>query len=190
MARIGGGGTGRAEGTAPEIIRTDRLVLRKPRLTDAEAIFEGYARDPEAVRYLTFTPYAEVEPLREFIRGRLEAWEGGQDLSWVLTFPEADRCVGMIGLRLHGCRADIGYVLARAYWGRGLMPEAARAVVDWALARPEIFRVWAVCDVDNPASRRVMEKIGMTCEGILHRWSIHPNISSEPRDCWCYAITR
>ena len=67
------------------------------------------------------------------------------------------------------------------------MPDAANAVVEWALAQPEIYRVWAVCDVDNLASARVLEKIGMQCEGLLRRYILHPNISEAPRDCWCYA---
>lgn len=174
----------------PGEIVTDRLVLRRPRLEDAEAIFEGYAQDPEALRYLVFTPYSEIEPVREWLRGRIEAWEGGEDLSWALTYPEEDRCLGMVALRLQGCKADVGYVLARAHWGKGLMPEAVRAVVQWALTQPPIYRVWAVCDIDNVGSRRAMEKVGMECEGVLRRWGIHPNVSAEPRDVWCYSIVK
>jgi [ribosomal protein S5]-alanine N-acetyltransferase len=47
--------------------------------------------------------------------------------------------------------------------------------------------VWAVCDVDNTASARVMEKIGMLREGLMRRDVLHLNLSSEPRDCWVYA---
>lgn len=176
--------------TPPTQTLTQRLVLRKPWLDDAQAIFEGYAQDAEALQYLTFRPYSDIEPVREFLQERLRGWEQGDDLSWVLTFKGEDRCLGMISLRVHGHRADIGYVLAREHWGQGLMPEAAKAVADWALSQPTIYRVWAVCDVDNAASRRVMEKIGMTCEGLLRRWIIHPNVSDEPRDCWCYAIVK
>ena len=70
------------------------------------------------------------------------------------------------------------------------MTEAVKALVTWALQRPEIYRVWAVCDIDNKASARVMEKAGMQREGILRRWSIHPNVSNEPRDSYCYAILK
>jgi len=174
--------------TAPAEFRTERMLLRPPRLDDAEAIFEGYARDPEVLRYLVFPPHTGPDSVRGFLREREAGWQRGDDLSWVLT--RGEECLGMIGLRLRGFKAEIGYVLARAYWGQGLMPEAARAVVDWALAQPEIFRVWAYCDADNVASRRVLEKVGMTCEGLLHRFVIHPNISPEPRDCWCYAATK
>jgi [ribosomal protein S5]-alanine N-acetyltransferase len=70
------------------------------------------------------------------------------------------------------------------------MSEAASAVVEWGLALPSVFRVWAVTDVDNQASARVLEKIGMQREGLLRRWMVHPNLSPEPRDCWCFARVR
>ena len=96
----------------------------------------------------------------------------------------------MVAIRPHGFKADIGYVLAKPYWGRGLMTEAVRAVVDLAFTDPQIHRVWAVCDIDNTASARVLEKSGMTREGVLRRWTIHPNVSDLPRDVLCYSRVR
>jgi [ribosomal protein S5]-alanine N-acetyltransferase len=87
-------------------------------------------------------------------------------------------------------RLDFGYVLSRPYWGRGLMTETLTAVVGWAMRQPSIWRISAVCDVDNPASARVMEKAGLQREGVLRRWILHPNAGSEPRDCFMYAKTR
>jgi [ribosomal protein S5]-alanine N-acetyltransferase len=93
----------------------------------------------------------------------------------------------MIRLQRHHHRAELGYVLARPYWNQGLITEALQPIIDWALTQPNIYRVWAVCDYENLASARVMEKVGMTYEGILRRWLIHPNMSNKPRDCFCYA---
>lgn len=59
-----------------------------------------------------------------------------------------------------------------------------------ALRQPAVFRIGAVCDVDNIGSARVMEKAGLVREGVLRRWLVHPNISDEPRDCFSYARTR
>jgi [ribosomal protein S5]-alanine N-acetyltransferase len=109
---------------------------------------------------------------------------------WVLTERADDHPIGMVELRLFGHRADLGYVLAHAWWGRGLMTEAARAVVEAALADPAIFRVGAVTDVDNLASAHVLEKIGMQREGLLRRWLVHPSLSPEPRDCWSFGRVR
>ena len=83
-----------------------------------------------------------------------------------------------------------GYVLARPFWGRGLMTEALTEVAHWAMRQEGIWRIGAVCDVDNPASARVMEKSGLVREGVLRRWLIHPNLSPDPRDCYSYALTR
>jgi RimJ/RimL family protein N-acetyltransferase len=63
------------------------------------------------------------------------------------------------------------------------MTEALRVLLDWTDGEPEIFRAWAFCDVDNPASARVMEKAGMTREGVLRRRHVAPNIGPAPRDC-------
>jgi ribosomal-protein-alanine N-acetyltransferase len=70
------------------------------------------------------------------------------------------------------------------------MAEALTYLVNWALNEPTIFRVWAHCDIENRASARVLEKSGMTEEGILRRFSIRPSISSEPRDSILYAKVR
>jgi [ribosomal protein S5]-alanine N-acetyltransferase len=67
------------------------------------------------------------------------------------------------------------------------MTEIVRVLIDWALSQPSIYRVSAVCDSENLASARVMEKAGMQREGLVHRGVLHPNISDEPRDCWLYA---
>ena len=70
------------------------------------------------------------------------------------------------------------------------MTEALAEVVGWALAQPPVFRVGAVCDVENAASARMMEKAGLAREGLLRRWLVHPNIGAEPRDCFSFARTR
>ena len=173
----------------PETIETDRLLLRKPRPDDAEVIFAAYAQDPEVTRYLTWAPHTHLCQTEVFIASRIRAWETGEAFEWVITRRGDDTALGMIALHVQDCKADLGYVLAKPHWGQGLVPEAAGALVDWALAQPELYRVWAVCDVDNPASARVMEKCGMSYEGTLKRWLRRPN-RAEPVDCLCYAITK
>ncbi len=176
----------------PETFSTARLIARLPRVEDAEAAFAAYASDPEVTRFLLWPAYQEIEPLREFLRGAIRTWEAGDGghFAWMLCLRETGELVGSIGvsLDLHG--AALGYVLGRAYWGRGLMTEAVRYVAAWALAQPAIFRVWAYCDAEHPASARVMEKAGMTREGILRRWHVCPTIGPEPRDCLAYARVR
>jgi RimJ/RimL family protein N-acetyltransferase len=139
---------------------------------------------------LTWPPHDSVDRTRAFVRRCLAGIDEGSVVPWVVTAPPDDRPIGMIELRPVGHRSELGYVLARPWWGRGLMTEAARAVVEWGLADPATFRVWAVTDVDNLASARVLEKVGMQREGLLRRWIMHPNLSPEPRDCWCFGRVR
>jgi [ribosomal protein S5]-alanine N-acetyltransferase len=174
------------------IIVTSRLRLRPPELADAEAIFHGYGQDPEVARYVIWRPHGSVADAEAFLRDCIAAWSGSTRFPWVITRESDDTAIGMIDARLDAPhRVTVGYVLARPDWGKGYVTEALAAVIEafW-VSRPEIYRIWAVCDVDNPASARVMEKAGMLYEGRLARYLVHPNISDEPRDAYIYAITR
>ncbi len=175
----------------PAEIETERLLLRRPLLDDAETIFATYASDPEVAKYLTWRAHTSVEDSRAFLTHCQEIWGGGDSRPYVIAArTEPDRALGMIEWRRRGHAVSFGYVLAPAFWGRGYTSEALATLVDWSLARPTIWRCWAFCDVDNVASARVMEKAGMAFEGVLRRLSVHPNLSAEPRDCRVYARVR
>ena len=174
----------------PKSLKTERLRLRKAKLADAEAIFRQYAQDPEVTRYVSWRAHADLEETREYVRMCLLAWDVGKAFHWVIERNEDRQVLGMMIARAAEEKWELGYVLARVYWGQGYMTEALKALIAWGLKQKEIYRIWAVCDVDNLASARVMEKVGMAREGVLHRWSVHPNLSPEPRDSYCYAIVK
>ncbi|HTM08347.1 MAG TPA: GNAT family N-acetyltransferase [Verrucomicrobiae bacterium] len=174
----------------PQVIDTERLRLRSAFESDAEAIFAAYGQDHDVTMYLAWRPSGKLEDTREHLRLTAKARDEGKALQWVILRKDDEALLGMIGGRIDGHKVELGYVLAKAYWNKGYMTEAVRAVIDWALREPDIFRVWAVCDIENPASARVMEKVGMKREGVLRRWSIHPTRSADPRDCYSYAITK
>jgi [ribosomal protein S5]-alanine N-acetyltransferase len=174
----------------PETITTERLRLRPARLEDAASICERWSHDPEVTRYLGWRPYGDVSVARTYLEDALRGWAEGNPLLWGIEPREGGGLIGQIGAQIEGSRVLLGYVLARPWWGRGYMSEAVRAVIGAALADPLICRVWAVCDVENRPSARVMEKAGMSFEGRLHRWMVHPNVSDRPRDVLCYAKVR
>lgn len=173
----------------PERFETARLRLRRPALTDAPDVFE-YASDPEVTRYLAFTTHRVLGTVEEFLRTLDTAAEQGWRYAWAITETGSDRLIGMLEVRIDSAKAEVGYVLGKRYWGRGYMAEALRPVVEWTLRQDSIHRVWAVCDAENRGSARVLEKVGMTREGTLRSWAVSPNISSAPRDHFCYAIVR
>lgn len=174
----------------PEQIETERLFLHKPRMDDAPAIFSAYAQDLVVTRYMTWRPHKNVEETYCIVELMLKLWDDDEAYSYVITLKNSDSAIGMIAMHPNGFKIGIGYVLARQYWGKGYTTEAALAVTNWLLKQPDIYRVFATCDIENPASARVMEKVGMQCEGILRRYIIHPNISDQPRDSYIYAIVR
>jgi RimJ/RimL family protein N-acetyltransferase len=174
----------------PETLSTDRLFMRVPRMEDARAILGGWAQDLEVLRYLTWRPHKSIDETESFVRGCLLAWESQARFPYMITLGEDGDVIGMIDPRIQASQMRIGYGLARAHWGKGYMPEATRAVIDWDFQQPSIYRVYATTDVENIASQRVLEKVGMQREGLLRMYIIHPNISDIPRDSYMYAITK
>jgi RimJ/RimL family protein N-acetyltransferase len=173
----------------PATFSTARLTGRAPRADDGPAIFAAYASDPDVTRYLSWRAYERVEPLNAFLRECVAHWEKGDGhLAWLLCLKGTDAPIGSIGITLEGGgKAMFGYVLAKKFWGHGFATEALTFLADWALSQPMIFRAWAFCDVENPASARVMEKAGMKREGVLRRWHISPTLGPQPRDCFVCA---
>jgi ribosomal-protein-alanine N-acetyltransferase len=174
----------------PERIETERLVLRKPHIEDSNVIFTGWAQDKEVTRYLTWRPHQNIEQTREFVQNCLRAWEQETRFPYMITLKGNNEIIGMIDPRIEGPKIGIGYVATRAYWGKGYVPEATRSMIMWAFRQSLIYRVYATTDVENVASQRVLEKVGMQCEGILRKYIVHPNISDVPRDSYIYAIIK
>ena len=174
----------------PDTVETLRLYLRRPVTTDAERIFQTYAQDREVTRYVEWIPHTSVETTKKFIALCQDRWTNSVAFPYVITRKEDGELLGMIEVRPKGHRANFGYVLGRSYWGNGFMPEAIAAIVKITLEPPAVYRMEATCDVENKASARALEKSGFLREGLLRRYIIHPNISSEPRDSVLYALTK
>jgi [ribosomal protein S5]-alanine N-acetyltransferase len=174
----------------PETFTTPRLMLRPPVLADAETIFQGYAQDPLVTKYLPWKPHANLEATQQFLTRCIQRWKDETAFPWVIVRKADHALLGMIEMRIPDFRADFGYVVGRLYWGNGFATEAAQTIVQWAAAQAGIFRVWAICDVENRASARVLEKAGLQREGVLRRYVLHPSLSNEPRDCYCYSLVK
>lgn len=175
--------------TLPQEIDTPRMRLRRASVRDAETVYRTYACDPDVTRYVLFRPDQTLQDVRQFLEKTGEAWDAGTGATWAITLKATGDLIGMIDLRLEA-DANLGYVLARQFWNRGLTTEAVRAVIACAFGLPDIHRVWAVCEVNNTASARVMEKAGMVCEGRLERHMVFPNLGEEPRDVFKFTAAR
>ena len=173
---------------APDAIATPRLVLRRTSADDADAVY-AYARDPDVSRYVTWRPHTRPEEAREFLAWCHDRWTHGVAFNWAITTLADGRLIGTIEARPDEHRVELGYVLGRDAWGQGFAPEAVQAVTHWALRQAPIHRVWAVCDLENKRSARVLEKAGFAREGCLRAWALLPAFGAV-RDVWCYAIVK
>lgn len=171
----------------PEQIETERLILRRWRTGDL-ADFYDYAKDPEVGPKAGWKPHASTEEsaakLAEFIAGE-------EVLAIVLK--ESGKAVGSVGLhpdkkRMGEGIREIGYALAQECWGRGLMPEAVHAVMDWAFREGGIAMLTVYHFPENTPSGRVIEKCGFHYEGTLRRaWMIWDGSVKDER---CFSLTR
>src|ERR1700722_2054873 len=143
----------------PDRFHTARLVLRPIAAADAGTIFETYATDAAVTRFLTWRPHRGRADADAYV-AQCSATPPQRARTYVLTDVQSDAVRGAFDLRVQGGRlqggggnaghrVEFGYVLARAWWGQGLMTEVLTEVAAWALAQPAIWRIGAVCDVEN-----------------------------------------
>jgi RimJ/RimL family protein N-acetyltransferase len=175
----------------PETFNTERFIVRKALVSDAVSVHQGWATDREVTRYLAWKPHSSMEQTITFLEGAERAWQVGTSFPLLIAPHTApDEIIGTVEPRSHQARVSYGWITRRDHWGQGVASEVVRWLVDHALAHPAIFRTEAMCDVENIASSRVMEKAGMSREAVLHRYILHPNVSPEPRDAFLYSKVR
>jgi methylisocitrate lyase len=175
---------------APASIETERLLLRRPRAGDAEAIFTRYASDPEVTRFLSWPRHGSVADTQAFLAFSDAEWERWPAGPYLIVARGDCGLLGGTGLGFETqYRAATGYVLAKDAWGHGYATEALRAMVDLA-SRIGVQRLYAICHASHRASYRVLEKCGLEREGLLHRYEEFPNVApGVPADVLCYATT-
>lgn len=168
-------------------LNTSRLRLREFEEDDGPAV-HAYGSDREVVRYMLFGPSTE-EQSREFIRqAREQALEVPRrfyELAVVLK--TEDRLIGGCTLALHADprQASFSYLLHRQYWGHGYASEAMQALFTYGFRELGLHRISDTVDPANRASVRVLEKLGLRCEGHQResQW-----IKGQWRDCLVYAV--
>ncbi len=174
----------------PAQLQTARLLLRPSTEADAQAVFSRYGQDPLVCRFLTWKPHASVDSVRDYLCRLTHDNREGRSAGYLIFARDGGQLLGSIGGAVDGSRMQFGYCLARDAWGQGFATEAARAFVAAALEQPAIWRIQAYCDLENPASARVLEKAGLVLEGTLRRYMRLPNLGDVPRDLWLYAKVR
>lgn len=199
----------------PPRIETPRLLLRKITLGDYMDMYD-YARDPEVPRYLIWDPHPNADYTYRYVKTLDKQYKAGEFFDWGVCIKTGGssentgdfrikrifltrksggrtpntRFIGTCGFTsfdFNNLSAEIGYVFHRDMWGQGIAGEAVSAVMDFGFRKIGLNRIEARYMVENQNSRRVMEKCGMSFEGI-HRRSML--IKGEFRDIGVFSILR
>lgn len=152
-------------------IPTTRLLLRPFQRDDAPAV-QRLAGEREIAATTMNVPHPYEDGVAEaWIATHPDLWERGIGMVCAIQRREPAELVGAVGLmiELEQRRAELGYWVGKPWWGNGYATEAARALVGHAFERLGLARVFARHFASNPASGRVMQKIGMRHEGVLRR---------------------
>ena len=106
---------------------------------------------------------------------RMRRWQAGEEYTWRLTVKPADTPIGSVACSFENHRAGLGFVVSHQHWGKGYATEAARALVDWALAQPQVETLVAGCDRGNAPSIHILERLGFVRTGETNgqiRWRL------------------
>jgi RimJ/RimL family protein N-acetyltransferase len=167
-------------------IRTERLILRPPRMTDVDAYLE-FAIDPRFAFFAT-----PVDPTRQLITDFFTRYVNAAPdelLMFVTIHSESDAVIGSVELDFDSPNkvAWLGYALAPRYWSQGFATEAAGAVIAHAFTSTDVEKICARADARNHASLRVLEKLGLQREGLLRKQVIR---RGERADRAVYGLLR
>ncbi len=169
-------------------LRSDRLILRPFTVADAPLV-QRICGDPAIADTTLNVPHPYEDGMAEaWIATHEPAWEAGELATFAVT-TLASELVGAVGLHLEPQhrRAELGYWVAVPHWGQGYATEAAATLVTWGFDLLDLQRIHAAHFTRNPASGRVMQKIGMTFEGIARQ---HMLKNDRWEDLARYAIVR
>lgn len=153
-------------------LETNRLILRRFTMVDAEDMYNNWASDPEVTKYLTWPAHSSVEVTKMILNSWIANYEDGGVFNWAMEYKATGKVIGNISVvKLDETieAADMGYCMGQAFWGQGIMPEALEAVMNFLFDEVGLNRIAACHDINNPKSGKVMDKAGMKLEGVMRQ---------------------
>lgn len=170
-------------------MQTPRLLLRGVREADLGDLLSVNSND-EVTRHLPYASWRSLDDAWAWYRRIADLQTKNSCAQFAIVQRDSEQVIGSCLLHRYdpgSARAEIGYVLGRPHWGRGLMVEALRAVIAAAFAQADLRRLEAEIDPRNLGSLAVIEKLGFTREGLLReRWVSH----GLPHDVAVFGLLR
>lgn len=170
-------------------IHTERLILRRFTVDDAQAMYDHWANDERVSRFLSWRPHKSPEETKQLLESWCDAYQNDTTYNWVIEY--GGTVIGsicVIDFKERHERAELAYCMGYAYWNKGIMSEAAKAVIDYLFEEVGFNRIDISHAVKNPASGRVAQKCGLTYEGTKREF--FKTTSGELLDVSYYGILR
>lgn len=175
--------------TGTNTIKTARLVLRRLALTDAEMMLRNWTGDDKVTQFLRWDAHRTIDETKNMIRQWIHNYQYDSTYYWGI-YLQSGEMIGSVGVTItseYDLKGELGYKIGSRWWNQGYTSEAAGAVMDYMFCNTDIERIDAFCSVENAASSKVMEKIGMHYEGLL--WHYYQTRDGF-QDCILYAMIR
>ena len=172
-------------------LETERLILRKFRQEDAQDMFDNWANDKNVTKHLSWLPHGSVDCTKKCLEAWITGYEKDSMYQWAIVPKEYGKVIGSVSamnVNEKDSRCGIGYCMSKSYWNKGIMTEALKTVIKFLFYQVGFNRIQAMHHVENPASGKVMQKVGMKYEGRLKQY--HVNNCGEYVDCDIYAIVK
>lgn len=153
-------------------LETERLVLRRFTIDDAEAAFKNWTSSDAVTKYLRWKTYQDISAMRDYINFQLENYKKIETYDWAIELKELGEPIGSIGavdVNDNIGAVEIGYCIGEKWWRQGITSEALAAVIKFFFEKVGVNRIWSEHDVNNPNSGKVMLKCGMKYEGTLRQ---------------------
>lgn len=152
-------------------LETQRLILRPFEMSDAPAIFE-YAKNPNVSRLLIWEPHKTLADSEGFVKFIHQTYLDNVPTFGICLKDNPEKVIGSVGAMWASQKnkiMELGVALGEDYWGKALSSEAMLRLVEFLWERYDVLRIQSQCKAENAQSKRMMEKMGMTYEGLLKK---------------------
>lgn len=170
-------------------LTTPRLLLRRLTIDDAQAMYENWASDEKAPKFMSWEPHKSIEETKEILATWIAEYEKTEYYHWAIEV--GGTIVGTVGLHAVSDkheRGELGYCIGSKWWNQGIVTEAVGAVIRFMFTECNANKICALHDIENPGSGRVMQKNGMRQEGLLREHHVRKDGSRG--DLAYYAILK
>lgn len=153
-------------------LHTERLHLRKMKVSDSPSLFKIWS-DPDVTKFMNINCFTDENQAKDMIKLLDEFSQDNKAIRFSIIEIESNEIIGSCGynfLDFENAKAEIGYDLARAFWGRGYASEAICSLLDYAFSSLKLNRIEAKVEPENVSSVKVLQKLNFTFEGTLRQY--------------------